>query len=171
MCKNHLQLWVMKNIQLLLFILLVSLTTSAQLVVHVYDGDTYRIIRDGKLQVIRLANVDAPELKQYYGTTVRHAVSNLVLGKVAEVVPIKKDWYGRTIAKVMVDGKSLDSLLIAKGWAWNYLPYSKYNPALSIYESQAKTAGLGMWKCMHNVPPWVWRQFNKRQKRLNEMCR
>jgi endonuclease YncB( thermonuclease family) len=147
------------------------LTTTAQLVVHVYDGDTYRIIRDGKLQVIRLANVDAPELNQYYGTTVRHAVSNLVLGKVVEVHPTKKDLYGRTIAKVMVGGQSLDSLLIANGWAWNYLPYSKYNPALSIYESQAKTAGLGMWKCMHNVPPWVWRQFNKRQKRLNEMCR
>jgi endonuclease YncB( thermonuclease family) len=171
MCKNHLQFWIMKNMQLLLFILLASLTTSAQLVVHVYDGDTYRIIRDGKLQVIRLANVDAPELKQYYGTTVRHAVSNLVLGKVVEVLPIKKDWYGRTIARVMVDGQRLDSLLIAKGWAWNYLPYSKYNSALSVYESQAKTAGLGMWKCMHNVPPWVWRQFNKKQKRLNEMCR
>jgi endonuclease YncB( thermonuclease family) len=122
MCKNHLQLWIMKNIQLLLFILLASLTTSAQLVVHVYDGDTYRIIRDGKLQVIRLANVDAPELNQYYGTTVRHAVSNLVLGKVVEIYPAKKDLYGRTIARMIVDGKSLDSLLIAKGWAWNYLP-------------------------------------------------
>jgi endonuclease YncB( thermonuclease family) len=161
----------MKNLQLLLFSLFLPCTTWAQLVVHVYDGDTYRIIRDGKLQVIRLANVDAPELNQYYGTTVRHAVSNLVLGKVVEIYPAKKDLYGRTIARMIVDVKSLDSLLIAKGWAWNYLPYSKYNPALSIYESQAKTAGLGMWKCMHNVPPWVWRQFNKKQKRLNEMCR
>ena len=161
----------MKQFQLLLFILIAALSTSAQLVVHVQDGDTYKILKDGKLETIRLANVDAPELSQYYRPVVKQRVSNLILGKVVNVYPGKKDLYGRTIAKVAVGGRSLDSLLIANGWAWNYLPYSKYNFALSVYESQAKIAGLGMWHCQHNVPPWIWRQFNKRQKRLNEMCR
>ena len=144
----------MKYIQALLFILVTCLTTSAQLVVQVVDGDTYKILNRGNLQVIRLANVDAPELDQYYGKVVKAAVSNLLLGCEITIDSAGMDWYGRTIAGVTVDGMSLDSLLIANGWAWNYVQYSKNNPQLAEYEKLARNAKAGMWGCLFSVPPW-----------------
>ena len=65
----------MKYIQLLSAILLISSIACAQLVVQVFDGDTYKIFHQGKFQIIRLANVDAPELSQYYGRLVKTEVS------------------------------------------------------------------------------------------------
>ena len=160
----------MKYIQLLSAILLISSIACAQLVVQVFDGDTYKILDKGKFKIIRLANVDAPELNQYYGTVVKHGVSKLILARIIKIDVIGEDPYGRIIANVRVDMMSLDSLLIARGWAWHYLPYSLH-PHLAVYESLAKKAKAGMWRCKHNVPPWIWRKLNKKQKRLNEMCR
>ena len=160
----------MKNLQLLFLIIVTSLATTAQLVVQVYDGDTYKILDKGKFQIIRLANVDAPELGQYYGSIVKAGVSKLILARIVKVEAYGKDRFGRTLANITVDGKSLDSILIAYGWAWHYVQYS-HHKYLSVYESIAKEAKFGMWRCNKNVPPWIWRKFNKRQKRLNEMCR
>ena len=160
----------MKYLQLLFLIITFSLTTSAQLVVQVVDGDTYKILDKGKFQIIRLANVDAPELSQYYGKVVKNAVSKLILSRIVKIEVYGKDRYGRTIANITVDGKALDSILIAYGWAWHWMLYS-YNKKLAIYERIAIEAKQGMWRCKYNVPPWVWRNFNKRQKRLHEMCR
>ena len=66
---------------------MISITTEAQLVVQVYDGDTYKILVNGKLEIIRLENVDAPELSQYYGKFVKAGVSKLILGKIVKVDP------------------------------------------------------------------------------------
>ncbi len=160
----------MKYLQLLFLIITTSFTTSAQLVVQVYDGDTYKILHQGKLQIIRLANVDAPELSQYYGRLVKTAVSKLILTKTVRIHVFGKDRFGRTVASITVAGKSLDSILVSNGWAWHWLAYS-HNKILSVYERLAIEASIGIWKCKHNVPPWIWRKLNKRQKRLKEMCR
>ena len=170
MCKNDLQICVMKHIKLLIPILFACLTTSAQLVVQVFDGDTYKVLDKGKFVIIRLANVDAPELSQYYGKTVKVCVSKLILGKTVKLEILRTDRYKRTVANVTIDGVSLDSLLVSNGWAWHYLPYSSHL-YLSSYESKAVESGFGMWRCKKNVPPWIWRKLNKRQKRLKEMCR
>ena len=153
----------MKYIKLILPILFACLTTSAQLVVQVYDGDTYKILDKGKFTIIRLANVDAPELSQYYGKVVKAAVSKLILARIVKLDVITKDPFGRTIANVSIDNMNLDSLLIARGWAWHYLPYS-YHPYLSMYEIKAIKAGVGMWRCKRNTPPWVWRKLDKKNK-------
>lgn len=160
----------MKYIKLLLPILFVSLTSSAQLVVQVYDSDTYKVLDKGKFKVIRLANVDAPELNQYYGKLVKACVSKLILARIVSIDERRNDRYGRIVADVAIDGKSLDSLLVANGWAWHYVAAS-LNPALSIYQKRAIDAKTGIWKCSHNIPPWIWRKLNKKQKRLKEMCR
>lgn len=109
----------------------------------VYDGDTYKVLINGKLQVIRLANVDAPELNQYYGKLVKSRVSNLILGRIVDLEPIGKDRFRRTVANVTVGGKSLDSILVVSGWAWHYVAYS-HHPYLSNVESQARR---NCWGC------------------------
>ncbi|MBS1744086.1 MAG: thermonuclease family protein [Bacteroidetes bacterium] len=160
----------MKKLLLLLPILFSCFISSAQLVVQVIDGDTYKVLDKGKLKVIRLANVDAPEMDQYYGKLVKAAVSKLILAKTIGLDERRPDRYGRMIADVTINGKSLDSLMVANGWAWHYVSVS-LNPSLTDYQVKAIDAKAGFWKCNHNVPPWVWRKLNKRQKRLKEMCR
>lgn len=160
----------MKYLKLLLPILFSSALTSAQRIVHVFDADTYRLLDHDKLKIIRLANVDAPELNQFYGPLAKACVSKLILGQIVTLEVIKKDLYGRTVANVKMNNISLDSLLVAKGWAWHYPRYSSHRN-LSLVQLYAIKDAAGMWICKHNIPPWVWRPLNKNEKRLKEMCR
>ena len=137
---------------------------------QVFDGDTYKVLENGKLTIVRLANVDAHELSQYYGKTVKACVSKLILARIVKLEAYGRDRYGRTLANVSIDNVQLDSVLVANGLAWHYLPYS-HHLYLSTYEAKAKKANAGMWKCKKNIPPWEWRKLNKKQKRLKEMCR
>ncbi len=61
----------MKHIHTLILMVAICLTANAQLVVKVIDGDTYKVLLNGKLQNIRLQNVDAPELDQYFGKAIQ----------------------------------------------------------------------------------------------------
>lgn len=160
----------MKQLQLIIPILFLSLFCSAQVVVQVYDADTYKVYHNGKFEKIRLANVDAPGLNQYYGNLAKQAVSKLILEKEVVVHAYSKDWYGRSIAVVSVGGLRLDSLLLIDGLAWHSSYYS-YNHSLSEFEEKARANKFGMWRCDHNVPPWIWQRLKKKEKRLREMCR
>lgn len=159
----------MKLIHTLILTVAICFAANAQLVVKVIDGDTYKVLLNGKLQNVRLMNVDAPEMDQYFGKAVRDSVSKLILGSVIVLEQHNSDIYGRTIINANYKGMPLDSLLIAKGWAWFYTSYSK-NLDLKYYEAAAKLKGLGLWRCDHRVPPWIWRKLNRRNKRLYEMC-
>ena len=66
--KIALQICVMKYLQLLFLTLITFISTTGQLVIPVYDGDTYEIFDKGIFKIIRLANVDTPEPGQYYGS-------------------------------------------------------------------------------------------------------
>lgn len=138
-------------------------------ITKVIDGDTYQVLQQGKLQTVRLKNVDAPELKQFFGIAAKDSLSQLLLRKVVTIEPEKMDLYGRLLATITIGGRVLDSQMIAKGWAWHYLQYSD-NAGLSIYETAAKRQALGLWKCVNPLPPWIWRQLSKRNKRLYEVC-
>lgn len=164
------QLWVMKHIHSLILMVAICLTANAQLVVKVIDGDTYKVLLNGKLQNIRLQNVDAPELDQYFGKAIKDSVTKLLEGSMLSLELHSSDIYGRTLVTATYKGMSLDSLLIAKGWVWFYTKYSKQLD-LKDYEAAARLKGLGLWRCEHNVPPWIWRKLNKRNKRLYEVCR
>lgn len=138
------------------FILIVLATicwhTQAQTVIKVIDGDTYKVLFNGKKRTIRLANVDAPELDQYLGETVKDSVSKLLEGTTLSLEAQTTDLYGRLIVTAAYKKMSLDSLLIAKGWAWFYTKYSR-KADLKKYEAAAKLKGLGVWQCVQPVPP------------------
>ena len=135
----------------------------------VIDGDTYKVLLNGKAQTLRLQNVDAPELGQYFGKTTSDSVAALIQLHQVQLEIQGSDLYGRQLVNIHINGMRLDSLLIAKGWACFYSSYS-HNRQLSIYEAIAKLKGIGLWRCAHPVPPWIWRKLSKRNKRLYEMC-
>ena len=159
----------MKYIQTILLSIIISTTAPAQLVVQVHDADTYTLLVNGKLQNVRLENVDAPELKQHYGTNARDSVKALIEGKIVAATFGNNDLYGRKLVSICINGQALDSILISHGYAWHYKQYS-HKQDLSICEAAARAKCIGLWLCPEPVPPWAWRKLNARNKRLYGMC-
>lgn len=124
----------------------------AQTVIKVIDGDTYKVLENGIIKTVRLANVDAPEVDQHFGKHVKDSVTKLLLLQTVQLEAQGKDLFNRTIVIFKVNGMSLDSLLISKGWAWYYSSYA-HNTSLKYCEDKARLKGLGIWTCAQPIPP------------------
>ena len=70
-------------------------------VISVHDGDSLRV-RDahGRVQRIRLAFVDAPEIGQAYGMTSRDGLRQRLLGQQVTVSMLERDRYQRQVAQI-----------------------------------------------------------------------
>jgi len=128
-------------------------------VVSIADGDTLTMLVNKVQYKIRLAEIDTPEKKQPYGTRARRALSEIVFGKEISVDVHTVDRYGRTVARVYVDGMDVCAELVRQGMAWVYRKYAN-DESLYKLEKEAKNAGRGLWSLPENqrVPPWEWRQ-------------
>lgn len=75
-------------------------TADTGLVVSVHDGDTLTVLV-GKQQVkVRLAEIDAPELRQPFGKRSKQSLADLCFQEQAKVEQIARDRYGRSVGKV-----------------------------------------------------------------------
>lgn len=127
-------------------------------VIGVTDGDTITALCAGNEQVkVRLAEIDAPEKKQPFGTRSKQALSDLCFGKQAEVVSQTKDRYGRTVARVRCDGQDASEQLVRSGMAW---VFDRYVTDRSLYplQDEARAARRGLWVDVEPIPPWQWRK-------------
>lgn len=124
----------------------------------VHDGDTVTVNGTN----IRLDSIDAPELKQTYGTQSRDNLSNLVLGKPVVVYYAKIDKYGRTVGSVFTSSCDYANLQqVRAGAAWHYKQYQCEQPAalrseFSAAQAAAEAADRGLWASAA-TPPWVYR--------------
>ncbi len=161
----------MKNYILILLFMsaLCELKSQEVKLLRVVDGDTYQVLLNGKKQMIRVLNVDAPELNQAFGLKTKDSLTNLIQNETITLEVIKTDMYGLLIAKVSFQGKALDSLLLANGWAWCYAKYNR-NEMLPELQQKAIQSAKGLWQCQQAVPPWIWRKMNLRNRRLYGMC-
>ena len=126
--------------------------------VGVHDGDTVTCLNENnEQQKIRLAEIDAPELKQDFGQRSRDALASMVFGKTITVVDQNKDRYGRWIGRLYTDGIDVNRQMVATGYAWHYASYSK-DPSLSVLMQQAKDQKLGLWGQGDPIPPWDYRK-------------
>ena len=92
-------------LSLLLVIAVIPATaeTLTGQVLGIHDGDTLTLLVSGNQQVkVRLAGIDAPELKQPYGQQAKQALSALAFSKKALVDSPAPDKYGRTLGTVTV---------------------------------------------------------------------
>jgi len=126
-------------------------------VVSVTDGDTIKVLKDGKQVKIRLASIDCPEKGQPYGNAAKKYTANMVAGKVVKIWPTDTDRYGRTVAFVFVGGVDVNKELLKAGLAWHYKKYSR-DPELAKLEFEARSKKVGLWKEPDPVPPWEWRR-------------
>ena len=122
------------------------------------DGDTLTILDAHQRQTrIRLAEIDAPESHQPFGSRAKRALSELVFGKAVRVVVIGTDRYGRTVGRIYVGALDVSAEMV-RGAAWVFVRYSR-DPSLRALEQQAREARRGLWALpeAERVPPWEWR--------------
>lgn len=126
-------------------------------VVAVADGDTITV-RDGARDVhVRLWGIDAPERGQPWSKRARDALVARALRRDARVVERGVDAYGRTLARVSVDGTDLAEAQLRDGWAWVFRRYTD-DPALVTLEDAARAARRGLWADRDPEPPWRFRE-------------
>ena len=122
------------------------------------DGDTIRVLHDGKREKVRLARIDCPEYRQPYWRSAKNFTNSLVYGEMVTIKVKKKDRDGRTVGEVILsDGRNLGEELIKAGLAWHYKRYSK-REELDALEKEARDRKRGLWSDPDPISPWEWRE-------------
>lgn len=135
----------------------------------VIDGDTVSINNIS----IRFSGIDAPE-SYYRGKTQKCVKENTIVEcgrlskeylikiignkKVKCKIEKKPDQYNRKLGECFVNNKSLSSLMVRGGYAFDYPKYSKKK--YSKDQEFAKSNKLGLWS-MEFVFPWIFRKNTK----------
>lgn len=155
-----------------IFILALSLTCCAGeitgRVVQVADGDTITVLDSSKTQhKVRLAGIDAPERNQAFGQRSRESLADMVAGKAVIVETTKRDRYGRSVGKVLLDGEDINLAQIRRGMAWFYRHYQEEQSADDQFrydaaETEARQVRRGLWSDRSPVPPWDFRRQARR---------
>ena len=128
-------------------------------VVGVHDGDTIRVMRDGKAVKVWLYGIDAPEEKQAFGSVATHFTSGMAFQKTVTVLVHDTDRYGRLVGEVLLPGgHSLNESMVRSGVAWWYQHFAPKDTLLQQLEHDARTASRGLWSDPHATPPWKFRK-------------
>lgn len=128
-------------------------------VVTISEGDTFTCLTtENKRLRVRLAEIDAPERKQPYGTEAKQALIELVLEKHVVLQVHEVDRYGRTLARAYVGGLDVNYTLVEQGAAWAYTKQLT-DHRLKDAETLARKMGKGLWRLPAEsiVAPWEWR--------------
>lgn len=147
---------------MLTFLISAVIASSQPLIIErVKDGDTVLLTNK---TVIRLAAIDAPELKQRFGPEAKLRLERLLGTKGAHpkdlvVVSDGKDKYGRTLVYIYDKNININAELVRKGYAWSYMS-KQFLPQ----QLEAQKAKRGLWKDKSPTPPWVWRKQKKDAK-------
>ena len=139
-------------------------------VISVIDGNIIEILTDdGDKLLIKLSEVDSPELGQDFGDEALAYTSKFCLNKMVEIDVVGKDRKGIRLGIVRLrNGKQLNTSLLKSGMAW----YSNHCIDLcdmKMLETKAKKKKLGLWINANPTPPWIYRrqQSMRSSKSLN----
>ena len=110
-------------------------------VVAITDGDTIRVMRDGRAERIRLWGIDCQESKQAFGTRAKQFTGDLaVTVRVRDV-----DRYKRLVAEIILpDGRNLNREVVRAGFAWWYRRYARGDRELERLEAEARATRRGL---------------------------
>jgi endonuclease YncB( thermonuclease family)/methylphosphotriester-DNA--protein-cysteine methyltransferase len=128
-------------------------------IINVHDGDTVTVLdKDNKKFHIRLQGIDAPELKQKYGSESQANLSRMVMGRQVTIIWTKTDKYRRTVGTIMLDGKDMNIEQVKAGLAWHFKKYAdeqepRDRVTYAKAEEDARAAKLGLWQDPNPTPP------------------
>ncbi|WP_208512276.1 thermonuclease family protein [Variovorax paradoxus] len=136
-------------------------------VVRVLDGDTIEVLVDRSAKRVRLAEVDAPEKAQPFGSAARDTLAALIAGREVLVHEVDVDRYGRVVGVVYLPSgtcvgpglrmePSANQAMVEMGMAWAYRRYVR-QPGILQAEARARAARIGLWRTKEPIAPWDWR--------------
>ncbi len=128
-------------------------------VVGVTDGDTIKVVRQGRQERIRLHGIDAPESKQPFGRSATRALGDLLRDRAVSIEPTSTDRYGRIVALVYAGDDVVNREMVRLGRAWVWPRYCRqdYCAAWRRDQDAARSARRGLWRDKSPTPPWQWR--------------
>jgi endonuclease YncB( thermonuclease family) len=131
-------------------------------VVSIGDGDTIRVRHGDKVETIRLACIDAPEMAQVpYGDQARRYLqTRLRLEREVTIHPLNTDRYGRTVAEV-IGNINLNLALVEDGQAFVHPKHLGQCDANEYLEAQhrARRHRFGVWQVPGGIErPWQFRR-------------
>jgi len=137
-------------------------------VVSIGDGDTIRVRHGDKLETIRLACIDAPEMAQVpYGDQARRYLQiRLPLEQVVTIHPFNTDRFGRTVAEVIGD-VNLNLALVEDGQAFVYPKYLGQCDAREYLEAEYRASRhrFGIWRVPGGIErPWLFRHGRQQER-------
>lgn len=148
--------------------------TIAGKVIRIIDGDTFVLLvsqndRTKHQQRIRITTIDAPEERQPFYQVSKDYLGKLIHEQEVLIEPNKIDIYGRTVARVTLNGRDIGLEQINAGLAWYARAYAS---ALTLEEqgyyllaeSRARNSRAGLWNDANPTPPWTFRA-NKHNQR------
>lgn len=137
-------------------------------VVGIQDGDTITLLDPSSRSYrIRLLGIDAPEKNQPFGKVAKQVLSDRVFGKQIQVMAKGRDRYGRTLGKILLDGKDINLEMVRHGLAWFYQHYAgtQFRGDASLYAGAQKRAQYeqsGLWAYPDPIEPWEWRKARRK---------
>jgi micrococcal nuclease len=159
--KNSIQVWLILSA---VFFVLTGCSESQTnnknripiKVEDVVDGDTIKVEVDGKRETVRFLLVDTPESVhptkpvQPFSKEASKHIENMLNGSKVELeLGIgERDKYGRLLAYVYADGKSVQESLLEKGLArvaYVFEPNTKYVEDYEKIQKQAQKEEVGIW--------------------------
>lgn len=121
-------------------------------VIAVTDGDTFTI---GNGQLIRLANLDAPELPYCMGRDAKAALTKLILGKRVFLKSPRPDPFRRITAYVYTGGKEVNEVMVRSGLAEFISSTDPKNDRIKQANGYARQNHIGIFSpvCFQPDPP------------------
>jgi hypothetical protein len=77
-----------------------------------------------------------------------------------EVDRVDQDRYGRTVARIQVDGRDVGVAMVREGHAWQFTRYDQ-GPVLRTAQDAARRDRIGLWSSAGAEAPWQWRSGRK----------
>jgi micrococcal nuclease len=153
-----------KNTTLCLLILLLSTNLfSKELLTNIAitDGDSLKGVYKNELIKIRLAEIDAPELRQAFGLDSKNCLISLIQESNNEVFFKfkEKDRYDRHVGWIYSKNLDINLEMVKKGCAWVYDRYVQ-RKVLFKHQDNARENNIGLWKNSEAIAPWKWRRAN-----------
>lgn len=150
----------MRTVLFIVVVLLLCAIASADglyQVSRVIDGDTVELL-DGRR--VRLQGVDAPELRQEYGSQAKRTLEILILDRTVSLVDEKPSAFGRVQGRLQWRDIDVGEAMLDRGYAWTDTRYvsGTLRQRYQAKQDQARLRRNGLWSAASYVAPWEWRR-------------
>lgn len=109
--------------------------------------------------------IDAPEINQHFGKESKGILESYSLNLNAKIYTYGFDRYKRLLAKLVINDKDINLIMVHEGGAWFYMKYKNTLESFDqkLYEEahyKAITNKQGLWGFDNPISPWDWRIKN-----------